>query len=236
MTPTEDERSGSTPAAAAGAEVRLLIADDHQLMREGLQRLIGATPGLRVVAEAANGHQALEALREHEIDVAVLDLSMPGMPGMDLIRRVKADHPRVPVLVLTMHAEEQFALRAFRSGASGYLTKDSAGDELVRAIRKLAAGGGYLTTALAERLAISLSTLDEALPHTRLSDREFDIFRRIGAGQRLTDIATALHLSVKTVSTHKTHILEKMGLDSTAALIRYGIEHRLFDDGGDNAD
>jgi DNA-binding NarL/FixJ family response regulator len=146
---------------------------------------------------------------------------------------VKTEHPSVPVLVLTMHAEEQYALRAFRSGASGYLTKDSAGAELVQAIRKLAGGGGFVTTSLAERLAISLSTVQEGPPHTRLSDREFDIFRRIGAGQRLTDIATELHLSVKTVSTHKTHILEKMGLDSTAALIRYGLEHRLFDDEGD---
>lgn len=230
---TAEDRNTASAAAGSQVEVRLLIADDHQLMREGLRRLIAAVPGLRVVAEAANGHEVLEALRAHVVDVAVLDLSMPGMPGMDLIRRVKSEHPRVPVLVLTMHAEEQYAMRAFRSGASGYLTKDSAGGELVQAIRKLAAGGGFVTTSLAERLAIGLSTQHEGLPHTRLSDREFEIFRRIGAGQRLTDIATELHLSVKTVSTHKTRILEKMGLDSAAALIRYGLEHRLFDEADD---
>jgi DNA-binding NarL/FixJ family response regulator len=136
----------------------------------------------------------------------------------------------VAVLVLTMHAEEQYAMRAFRCGASGYLTKDSAGAELIQAIRKVAAGGGYVTTALAERLAISLHTPGDAPAHGSLSDREFEVFRRIVAGQRPTEIAAALHLSVKTVSTHKTRILEKLGLDSTAALIRYGLEHRLFDD------
>jgi DNA-binding NarL/FixJ family response regulator len=225
--------NGTTPRdcgdASAGA-VRLLIADDHQLMREGLRRLLAATPGFQVVAEAANGYQALEALNQLAVDVAVLDLTMPGMPGMDLIQRVKADHPRVAVLVLTMHAEEQYALRAFRSGASGYLTKDSAGSELVQAIRKLAAGGRYVTVSLAEQLAAALGQVDDGPPHTRLSNREFEVFRRIGAGERVTDIARALHLSVKTVSTHKTRILEKMGLDNTAALIRYGVEYRLFDD------
>jgi DNA-binding NarL/FixJ family response regulator len=212
-------------------EIQVLLADDHQLMREGLRRLLESTaPGVHVVGEAASGHEALEVLRHQPVDVAVLDLSMPGMSGMDLIRRVKTEFPQVAVLVLTMHAEEQYAMRAFRCGASGYLTKDSAGSELVQAIRKVASGGGYVTTSLAERLAIGLSTLDSAPSHTTLSDREFEVFRRIVAGQRLTDIADALHLSVKTVSTHKTRILEKMRLDSTAALIKYGIEHRLFDD------
>jgi DNA-binding NarL/FixJ family response regulator len=216
---------------APALEIQVLLADDHQLMREGLRRLLESTaPGIHVVGEAASGHEALEVLRRLPVDVAVLDLSMPGMSGMDLIRRVKTEFPQVAVLVLTMHAEEQYAMRAFRCGASGYLTKDSAGSELVQAIRKVASGGGYVTTALAERLAIGLSTLDSAPPHTTLSDREFEVFRRIVAGQRLTDIADALHLSVKTVSTHKTRVLEKMRLDSTAALIKYGIEHRLFDD------
>jgi DNA-binding NarL/FixJ family response regulator len=214
-------------------DIGVLLADDHQLMREGLRRLLESTaPGIRVVGEASNGHEALEVLRHHPVDVAVLDLSMPGMTGMDLIKRVKTEFPQVAVLVLTMHAEEQYAMRAFRSGASGYLTKDSAGTELVQAIRKVAGGGGYVTAALAERLAIGLQTLDDRPPHAHLSDREFEVFRRICAGQRLTDIAEQLHLSVKTVSTHKTLILEKMGLDSTAALIKYGLEHKLFDDAG----
>lgn len=212
-------------------QISVVLADDHQLMRQGLRRLLEGTPDIHVAAEAADGHQALRILREHPVDVAVLDLSMPGMPGMELIRRVKTEFPHVAVLVLTMHAEEQYALRAFRSGASGYLTKDSAADELVQAIRKVAAGGGYVTPALAERLAIGLQTMrPDALPHASLSDREFEVFRHIVAGRRMTEIAEALHLSVKTVSTHKTHILDKMGMDSTAALIRYALEHKLFDD------
>jgi DNA-binding NarL/FixJ family response regulator len=216
--------------AAPALDISVLLADDHQLMREGLRRLLEATPGLRVVGEAGNGHEALDVLRRTPVDVAVLDLSMPGMTGMDLIRRVKTEFPHVAVLVLTMHAEEQYAMRAFRCGANGYLTKDSAGTELVQAIRKVAGGGGYVTASLAERLAIGLNTLREAPAHASLSDREFEVLRGICAGQRLTEIAEALHLSVKTVSTHKTRILEKMGLDSTAALIRYGLENRLLDD------
>lgn len=210
-------------------EISVVLADDHQLIREGLRRLLETTPGMRVVAEAGTGHQALEVLRAHAVDVAVLDLSMPGMPGIDLIRRVKTEFPQVAVLVLTMHAEEQYAMRAFRCGASGYLTKDSAGSELVAAIRKVAGGGGYVTPALAERLAIGLNNSRQAPAHASLSDREFEVFRQIVAGRRLTDIAADLSLSVKTISTHKTRILEKMALDSTAALIKYGVEHRLFD-------
>lgn len=217
---------------APSLDISIVLADDHQLMREGLRRLLGATPGMRVVAEAANGHEVLEVLRRTPVDVAVLDLSMPGMTGMDLIRRVKTEFPEVAVLVLTMHAEEQYAMRAFRCGASGYLTKDSAGDELVHAIRKVAGGGGYVTASLAERLAMGLNAMRDAPAHASLSDREFEVFRRIVAGQRLTDIADELHLSVKTVSTHKARVLEKMGLDSTAALIRYGLENRLFEDTG----
>ena len=215
---------------APSLDISVVLADDHQLMREGLRRLLDATPGMHVAGEAGSGHEALELLRRVAVDVAVLDLSMPGMTGMELIRRVKTEFPQVAVLVLTMHAEEQYAMRAFRCGASGYLTKDSAGDELVQAIRKVAGGGGYVTTALAERLAMGLSALREAPRHASLTDREFEVFRRIVAGQRLTEIADELHLSIKTVSTHKARVLEKMDLDSTAALIRYGLENRLFED------
>lgn len=220
---------------AAPFQINVLIADDHRIMREGLQRLLGGQPGIQVVAEACDGHEVLDALRAQPVDVAVLDLSMPGIPGMDLIRRVRTDFPQVPVLVLTMHAEEQYAMRAFRCGASGYLTKDSAADELVRAIRKVAGGGSYVTQALAERLVIGLNSqhpMSEAPSHASLSDREFEVLRQIVAGRRMTEIANQLHLSVKTVSTHKTRILEKMGLDSTAALIKYGLENRLFEEAG----
>lgn len=212
--------------------IRVLLADDHQLMRAGLCRLLESQPGIEVMAEAGSGHEALEALRAQPMDVAVLDLSMPGMSGMDLIKRVKAEFGTVAILVLTMHAEEQYAVRAFRNGASGYLTKDAAADELASAIRKVAGGGGYVTPALAEKLVLDLHAQRPGPAHAQLSDREFEVLRHIVDGQRLTDIAAALHLSVKTISTHKTRIQEKLGVDSTAALVRYGLEHRLFQEGG----
>ena len=215
---------------APGADIRVALADDHQLMREGLKRMLESSPGIHVVGDVESGHQLLKLLREHTVDVAVLDLSMPGMPGMDLIRRVKADFPRLAILVLTMHAEQQYAMRAFRCGASGYLTKDSAGDELELAIRKVAHGGGYVTASLAEQLAMGLNTFNDAPPHSRLSDREFEVFRLIMMGHRMTDIAEKLHLSIKTVSTHKARILEKMQLSSMAALIKYGLENSVFED------
>ncbi|AKJ29493.1 response regulator transcription factor [Caldimonas brevitalea] len=208
----------------------VLIADDHRIVREGLKRILSAAAELHVVAEADTGHRALEALGEHKVDVAIVDLSMPGVSGMELIRRIRVEHPEVAVLVFTMHAEEQYAMRAFRAGAHGYLTKDSATEELVPAVRKVAGGGGYVSPGMAERLAMQLNGLRQAPPHTVLTDREFEVFRMIVEGKRLTEIAQALHLSVKTVSTHKSRILDKMGLDSGAALIKYGLQHHLFDD------
>ncbi len=214
--------------------IKTVLADDHPLVREGLRRVLGTAADIEVLAEARDGHQLLELLRQQPVDVAVVDLSMPGLSGMDLIRRVKTDYPQVAVLVLTMHAEEQYAMRAFRSGANGYLTKDSAAEELVHAVRKVAGGGGYVTPSIAERMAIGLSGLREAPLHTQLSDREFEVLRQIVAGKRLTEIGDDLHLSVKTVSTHKARIMEKMQVDSTAALIKYGLEHKLFDAAGDD--
>jgi DNA-binding NarL/FixJ family response regulator len=199
--------------------ITLVLADDHEILREGLSRLLSTAPDIEIVEQAGNGFEVLEALRRHPVDLLVTDLSMPGMPGIDLIKRVRDEHPDVRILVLTMHAEDPYAQRAFRCGASGYLTKDSAFDQLIGAIRKVAAGGVYVSTRLAERLALGL-----------LSNREFEVYRRIVSGQRLTDIAEDLHLSIKTISTHKTRIMEKLGVDSTAALLRYGMEHHLFDD------
>lgn len=209
----------------------VLLADDHRMLSEGLKRMLDAVSDISVVAEAASGHEALERLRTQPVDVAVLDLSMPGLSGVDLIRRVKSEFPDVGVLVLTMHDEQQYAVRAFRAGANGYLTKDCAAEELVNAIRKVASGGSYVSSALAELLAVGLNnSRREEQPHMRLSDREFEVLRHIVLGRRLSDIADLLHLSVKTVSTHKTRILEKMQLDSTAALVKYCVKHHLFDD------
>jgi DNA-binding NarL/FixJ family response regulator len=183
-----------------------------------------------LVGETESGHQLLKLLRERPVEVALLDMSMPGMPGMELIKRVKSDFPQTGILVVTMHAERQYAMRAFRCGANGYLTKDSAADELTSAIRKVARGGGYVTSSMAEQLAMGLNSFNDTAPHERLSDREFEVFRQIMLGHRMTDIAEKLHLSIKTVSTHKARILEKMQLSSMAALIKYGLENSIFED------
>ncbi len=205
----------------------LLLVDDHTIVREGLKRILEPIAGDWVVTEAGTGFQALECLRRQAFHLAVVDLSMPGMNGLDLIRRVKSEWPSVAVLVLSMHAEEQYALRAFKAGANGYVTKDSAAAELVAAVRKVAAGGAYVSSSLAERVVRQLSGAARAPRHAELTDRELDVLQRIVAGQRLTDIAAVLHLSVKTVSTHKSRIQDKLQLPNTAALIRYGFEHQL---------
>lgn len=208
----------------------VVLADDHQILREGLSRLLSAEFDMEVVAQAGTGHEALEALRRHQVDVMVLDLSMPGVPGMDLIKRIRSSFPKVKVLVLTMHTEDQYALRAYRSGASGFITKDSAAEQLVHAIRKLAQGGAYVPSALAERMAVGLNDPLQATPHQQLSNREFEVYRHIVSGKRLTDIADELHLSIKTVSTHKARIMEKLGVAGTASLVRYGMQHQLFEE------
>ena len=209
------------------ARLQLLLVDDHTIVREGLKRVLEPIADDWAITEAGTGFQALECLRGTRFDLAIVDLSMPGMSGLDLIRRIKTDTPATAVLVLSMHAEEQYALRAFKAGANGYVTKDSAATELVAAVRKVAAGGAYVSASLAERVVLQLNGVARAPRHAELSDRELEVLQRIVAGERLTDIAEALHLSIKTVSTHKSRILEKLQLTSTAALIRYGFEQQL---------
>lgn len=216
MSPRElDRRSG------------LLLVDDHTIVREGLRRILEAVASQWQIIEAGSGFQALECLRGQPIGLAIVDLSMPGMSGLELIKRIRAEYPHVKVLVLSMHAEEQYALRAFRAGANGYVTKDTASAELVSAVRKVADGGAYITASLAESVVRQLNGATEAPRHAQLSDRELEVLQRIVAGQRPTEIAEALHLSVKTVSTHKSRIQDKLQLPNTAALIRYGLEHQL---------
>jgi DNA-binding NarL/FixJ family response regulator len=205
----------------------LLLVDDHTIVREGLRRILEAAADPWQITEAGSGFQALECLRRQPFGMAIVDLSMPGMSGLELIKRIKSEYPQVKVLVLSMHAEEQYALRAFSAGANGYVTKDSASAELVAAVRKVATGGAYVTASLAERVVLQLNGASQAPRHAQLSDRELEVLQRIVAGQRPTEIAEALHLSVKTVSTHKTRILDKLQLPNTAALIRYGLEHQL---------
>ena len=212
---------------AVHASLQLLLVDDHSIVREGLKRVLALSSSPWSIAEAATGFQALEVLRQQTIDLVIADLSMPGMNGLELIRRIRALHPAVPVLVLSMHAEEQYAMRAFKAGAKGYVTKDTAAEELVAAVRKVAAGGIYISAGLAERVVQQLSGESHAPGHAALSNRELEVLQRIVAGQRLTDIALALHLSIKTVSTHKSHIQDKLKLPNMAALIRYGLENDL---------
>jgi DNA-binding NarL/FixJ family response regulator len=211
--------------------IRVLIADDHAVVRDGLRHILQNASGFEVAGEACDGVTTIALIRGTPAQVLVLDLSMPGRNGIELIRQIKDEKPELRVLVLTMHAEQQYAVRAFKAGASGYLTKESASAELVGAVTKLASGGVYVSLAMAERFAQSLNEPAEALPHQRLSDREFDVFRRIAAGQTITQIADQLCVSSKTVSTYKTRILEKMQMPHEAALVRYAMRHRLFDDG-----
>ena len=212
------------------APLRILIVDDHAIVREGLVRILEGTGRGWQVAEAASGLQALEWLRRNDAGLAIVDLSMPGLPGLELIRRLKSEFPCLRVLVLSMHAEEQYALRAFQAGAHGYVTKDRAPAELVDAVSKVAGGGAYVTASLAEQVVQQLSGATGVPRHAHLSDRELDVLRRIVGGQSLSSIAQALYLSIKTVSTHKRRIQDKLQLPTTAALIRYGLEHGLQDE------
>lgn len=214
-----------SPGIPREALLRLLLVDDHTVVREGLKRLLDPQGNQWSITEAGTGFQALEYLRRQPFDLVIADLSLPGMSGLDLIHRIKEGFPDVAVLVLTMHSEEQYALRAFQAGASGYVTKDSACDELVSAVRKVASGGVFVTSVLAERVVQQLNGRRPASDLGALSNRELEVMQRIVAGERMSDIAQALHLSIKTVSTHKTRILEKLHLDSTASLIRFGLEH-----------
>jgi two-component system, NarL family, invasion response regulator UvrY len=203
--------------------IRILIADDHSIVRDGLKRILAATPDLQVTGEAAGGDEALALVRANDYDVVMLDMSMPGLSGIDLIKRLKLEKPRLKILVLSMHGESQYAARVLKAGAAGYLSKDSAAEALLGALRKIAAGGVHI----GEAAAASLLQAGDKPPHETLSDREFEVMRLLVEGLGPTEIGERLHLSVKTVSTHKTRILDKLNLGSTAELVRYAMEHRL---------
>lgn len=207
-----------------------MLADDHTLLREGLRRLLEQAGDITVAGEARDGSEALRQLAMRPWDLIVLDMSMPGRDGVGLIRQIKADFPKVPILVLTMHGEQQYAVQAIKAGAAGYLTKDSAADELVQAVRKVAAGGRYLSRSLAESIVFERHGDVSGLPHLLLSDRELSVFRYLASGMSNSDIARLLCLSIKTVSTYKGRILVKMQLRNQADLVRYAIKHDLFDD------
>ncbi|HEX5613339.1 MAG TPA: response regulator transcription factor [Burkholderiales bacterium] len=210
-------------------KIRVLLADDHALVREGLRGILTKAADIEVSAEASNGDEALVCAKKQEFDIAVLDLSMPGLAGIALIKRLKIEKPKLRILVLSMHGEAQYAARALKAGASGYLTKDSAAPQLIGAIRKIAAGGVHISEAAAAQL-IGAGAAADGAPHSALSDREYEVLRHIVAGRSVTDIADALSLSVKTVSTHKARILQKLRLSGTAELVRYALEHGLMDE------
>jgi DNA-binding NarL/FixJ family response regulator len=211
--------------------IRCLIADDHPIIRSGLRGLIQQHSDMAEPGEATTAAETLDLVRTSTWDLVILDINLPDASGIDVLRRIRHLRPDLPVLVLSAHAEEQFAVRSLRAGASGYLNKQSAADELIIAIRRVLAGRRYVSAALAERLAAALdATATEREPHEALSDREFEVLRLIGVGRAVSEIAESLHLSVKTVSTYRARILEKLSLKSTAELAAYAIRAGLVDD------
>ncbi len=210
--------------------IRILIADDHTLMRDGLKQILATAGDMIVAGEACDGFETLERVRSGEWDLLLLDMSMPGRSGVELIRQIKTEKPDLPILILSMHKESEYAVRSIRAGAAGYLCKDSASQQLLNAIRTVAAGGRFISPEVAADLAFGLILRDDRPLHTLLSDREFLIFSKLAAGDAVGEIAHRLNLSVKTVSTYKTRLMQKMQMSSIADLIRYGLEHDLLED------
>lgn len=207
--------------------IRVLIADDHAIVREGLKRILLDDSGIELVAEAADGSEAARLARKLQPDVVVLDISMPGRSGIDALNEIHSNCASTRILMLSMHPEDQYAIRCLREGADGYLTKESAPELLISAVRKLHAGGKYISATLAERLAMNLTSGSDQAPHERLSDRELQVLMMIGNGRTVSEIAEDLCVSVKTVSTYRARLLEKMGMDNNAQLMKYAIEHKL---------
>lgn len=208
---------------------RVLLVDDHAVVRRGLREMLqDAFPELEVM-EAENAQEALTAVHEHPLDAVVLDVNLPGRSGLEVLKRVKAEHRSLPVLILSIYPEEQYGIRMLRAGASGYLTKSTAPENLVEAVKKVVRGGQYISPELAERLVLELTHETSEEPHHDLSDREYQVFRMIASGRTVSDIAAELCLSVKTVSTHRSRILEKMGKKNNAELTHYAIKRGLVD-------
>ena len=209
--------------------IRALISDDHAVVRRGVRELLAESPEAITTGEASTGQETLERIRSEQWDVVVLDINLPDGNGLDFLQQVKGEFPRLPVLILTMYAEEQFAMRALRAGASGYITKQGAPEELIGAIRKVVGGGRYVSPALAERLVLLADPNSARPPHEALSDREFQVFRMLASGRTVSEAGEALHLSVKTVSTYRTRILTKMSLRTNAELTVYAVRNGIIE-------
>ena len=207
--------------------IRILIADDHEMFREGIKRICEDNPDLVVEDEASNGNEVLDKVSEKDFDLLLLDIAMPGLNGLDTLKQLKTLKPGLRVLVLSMYPEDEYAVRAIKAGAAGYLTKARASHELMEAIKKVSSGGNYINAYVAEKMLFDMNPEHSGLPHETLSDREYQIFSLIVKGKKVGKIADELHLSVKTVSTYKVRILNKMGMKSTAELVKYAVEHKL---------
>jgi two-component system, NarL family, invasion response regulator UvrY len=211
--------------------ITLLLADDHQLFREGLKQIFKHEPDLSVVAEASSGPEVLTALRNTSCDLVLLDISMPGQSGWDALAEIRNEWPGQKVLILSMHPEDQYAVRMLKAGAAGYIGKEAAPEELIGAIRRVAAGGRYVSTALGEKLAFTIDHDARTSPHETLSNREFQVMLRLAAGKTLKEIADEMSLSEKTITTYRARILEKLDVRNNVELTRYAIANRLIPDG-----
>lgn len=209
--------------------IKILIADDHPIVRQGLKQILSEESDMGVLGEAQNSQEVLELVRKQDWDIVILDITMPGRGGIDVLKELKHEHPKLPVLMLSVHPEDQYAVRALKAHASGYMTKDSAPEELVKAIRKILRGGKYISSTLAEKLVFDLETETEKPLHETLSDREHQVLLMIASGKTVSEIAKELSLSVKTIDTYRARILEKMKMKTNAELTYYAIKNELVD-------
>jgi two-component system, NarL family, invasion response regulator UvrY len=209
--------------------IKVAVIDDHAVVREGLKRIISENPGMVVTAEAGDGYEAMKIIQNEPCDVVLLDITMPNKNGLDVLKQLHSESPRLPVLVLSVHSEDQYAVRVLRAGAAGYLTKESAPSKLIQAIRKVVRGGKYVSPTLAEKLVLDLDSDSSKAPHEMLSDREYQVLCMIASGKTVTMIAEELALSVKTISTYRVRIIEKLNMKNNAELTRYAIKEGLVD-------
>jgi DNA-binding NarL/FixJ family response regulator len=209
--------------------IKILVVDDHTIVRDGVKRILVDTPDMVVADEASNGEEVINKVGNNHYDLVLLDISLPGRDGLDVLKQLKCTNPGIPVLILSMYPEEHYAVRSLRAGASGYLTKQSSSDELIGAIRKVAQGRRYITPSLAEKLAFELGVDVRKLPHEKLSDREYQVMCMFGSGKTVKEIAETLSLSIRTISTHRAHILKKMEMKNNAQLTYYAIKNALVE-------